>query len=160
MEKKFKLITRESCSYCDNAKNILQQQNYDYEELLIGKDIERDAVLETWPTQKMLPIVLVDDRLIGGYIELVDYLHPPMIDNFEEEMETMANQEFKNWFLNKLEKSNCRITYEKSNGDHSAIDVSKAPQINEKLTVIDNFNGKSVSIGWEDMVSYDFGDMH
>ena len=41
-----KLITREECSYCDQAKTLLKQHNLEYSELQIGKDIEREMVLE------------------------------------------------------------------------------------------------------------------
>ncbi len=73
-----KIITREDCSYCDNAKALLRSKNIEYEELHLGLDITREDVLEKYPTQKLLPVVLIEDELIGGYIELLDWLNPPL----------------------------------------------------------------------------------
>ena len=73
-----KLITREECSYCDQAKTLLKQHNLEYSELQIGKDIEREMVLEQYPGYKVLQIVVVDNKPIGGYNELLDYIFPPL----------------------------------------------------------------------------------
>lgn len=73
-----KLITREECSYCDQAKTLLKQHNLEYSELQIGKDIEREMVLERYPGYKVLPIVVVDNKPIGGYNELLDHIFPPL----------------------------------------------------------------------------------
>lgn len=74
----FKLITRENCSYCTQAKNLLENHGHDFEELEIGVDIERADVVEQYPTQTMLPIVLINGELEGGYVDLLDYLNPSL----------------------------------------------------------------------------------
>ncbi len=74
----FRLITRENCAYCTKAKSLLEDHGHDFEELEIGVDILRDDVLEQYPTQTMLPIVLINGELEGGYVDLLDYLNPPL----------------------------------------------------------------------------------
>ena len=48
-----KLITREECSYCDQAKTLLKQHNLEYSELQIGKDIEREMVRRLFQSSKV-----------------------------------------------------------------------------------------------------------
>ena len=79
------IITRESCVYCDNVKKLLGDNGYTYTEQEIGKNIDREFVLWQYPTQKMLPIVVVNDELVGGYIELLDLIHPPMMEYIEDD---------------------------------------------------------------------------
>jgi len=66
------LITRDECTYCDNAKALLIMNNIKFTEYHMGLDYTREEVLEKYPTQKTLPIVLINDELIGGYTELFD----------------------------------------------------------------------------------------
>lgn len=75
---KIELITREDCTYCEQAKKLLKERNLEYTELHLGLDILREDVKEKYPSQKLLPVVLIDDELLGGYIELLDYLNPPL----------------------------------------------------------------------------------
>ena len=83
------LITRPECNYCDNAKTILTRRGYTYTEKLIGHDIQRETVLEMYPTQNLLPVVLIDEQLLGGYTDLLDWLNPAL-----DEGETDAEQTF------------------------------------------------------------------
>lgn len=79
---KITLITRDNCVYCVAAKQRLQDRGLEFTEQYIGRDIQREEVLENYPTQKLLPVVLIDDKLIGGFEELDDWLNPPLeIDN-------------------------------------------------------------------------------
>jgi len=84
-EDKIELITRTDCVYCNNAKTLLKTENKNWKERLIGTDIEREDVINQWPNNKVLPIILVNGELMGkggGYSDLLDYLYPPMLDNF------------------------------------------------------------------------------
>ena len=72
------VIGREGCEYCENAKEILRMNNTPFEEKLIGIDILREEVLQNYPDQKKLPIILANGELLGGYTELLDYVYPPL----------------------------------------------------------------------------------
>lgn len=78
------LITRLECNYCDNAKALLESRGHTYTEKCIGYDIQREEVLELYSTQKLLPVVVIDEQLIGGYLELLDWLNPPLQEQEED----------------------------------------------------------------------------
>jgi glutaredoxin len=75
---KIEIITREDCTFCHKAKEILRHNNVEFAEKYIGLDIARDEVLETYPECKVLPVVVVDGVCIGGYTDLLDYLFPAL----------------------------------------------------------------------------------
>lgn len=68
------LITREECNYCDNAKVLLSNEGFSFTEKLIGHDIDREEVLENYPGQKMLPVVVIDGKCIGGFDQLKEWV--------------------------------------------------------------------------------------
>lgn len=71
----FSVYTRDGCSFCEKAKNLLNQNNLQYTEYSIGKNILREEVLQKFPGIKMLPIVVdVNGTLVGGYEDLVTHL--------------------------------------------------------------------------------------
>lgn len=71
----FSVYTRDGCSFCEKAKNLLNQNNLQYTEYSIGKNILREEVLQKFPGIKMLPIIVdVNGTLVGGYEDLVTHL--------------------------------------------------------------------------------------
>lgn len=62
------------CSFCDQAKALLTQKNYKFEERKIGDGWTREELLEAVPTARAVPQVIIDDKLIGGFAELKQYL--------------------------------------------------------------------------------------
>ena len=69
------LITRDGCSFCVKAKNLLETSGLDYDEMKIERDIERDEVLKTYPEAKLLPLFLLDSEHKGSYDELYDWVN-------------------------------------------------------------------------------------
>jgi len=78
------LITREGCFYCSQAKDLLVEKNIPFTETKIGIDIDRDTVIDKYPNQKVLPIVIENDKVIGSWADLLDYVFPPMKDENNE----------------------------------------------------------------------------
>ncbi len=68
------IYSRENCAFCLKAKNLLNENNIQYQEIIIGKDIDRNEVIQKFPNRKLLPIVLTNDTMIGGYEDLVNYI--------------------------------------------------------------------------------------
>lgn len=68
------LYSRDGCAFCHAAKTILEWQKIDHKEYIIEKDITRDEVKEKFPDSKLLPIVVIDGNMIGGYNDLLQYL--------------------------------------------------------------------------------------
>lgn len=62
---------KENCSYCEQAKAILDLQNIPYEYKELGKDFTREDVLALNPSARTFPQIFDDGRLIGGYNDLV-----------------------------------------------------------------------------------------
>ena len=71
-----KLYTKEwpPCSYCEAAKALLKVKGIGYENLVIGKDIDRDQVLEDANGWKTVPMVFIDGKMIGGFVELQSFI--------------------------------------------------------------------------------------
>lgn len=63
-----------NCTYCDQAKALLQQKGIRYEEKKIGDGYTKEELLEEIPTARSVPQVLINGTLIGGYQDLVKYI--------------------------------------------------------------------------------------
>ena len=63
------LYTRDGCEYCEKTKELLENKLLNYNENIIGKTINREDVLKKFPGRKLLPIVVINGNLIGGYTE-------------------------------------------------------------------------------------------
>jgi len=57
---------------------MLQQREWAHDVIVIGEDISRDEVISKYPEQKKVPIIIVNDNVLGGYAELIDYMNPPL----------------------------------------------------------------------------------
>lgn len=66
----FTLYTRTNCLFCRQAKDLLRQKHLSFNEMIIDHDITREEVIEKFPNRKVLPIILVDDVVVGGYTDL------------------------------------------------------------------------------------------
>lgn len=62
--------TKENCSYCVQAKNLLLQKGIEYEERKIGEGYTKEDLLEVVPNARTVPQIFLDGELIGGFSEL------------------------------------------------------------------------------------------
>jgi glutaredoxin 3 len=67
-----RLYTTEPCSFCRQAKALLDIRGVTYEELNLARDPEGRAELVALTGQMTFPQVLVGERSIGGFRELVE----------------------------------------------------------------------------------------
>jgi len=70
----FTLYTKADCPNCDKAKQLLAAKGLPFQALQLGKDYTREELLEKIPTARMMPQILKDDQLIGGFMELKQML--------------------------------------------------------------------------------------
>lgn len=75
----FKIICWTECPYCIRAKNLLIQKGAQFEYCSIDQSSELLAHYKTIYNHNTVPIVIikensVDDKLIGGYTELKQFL--------------------------------------------------------------------------------------
>lgn len=58
------------CPYCDQAKALLKQKGYTFEERKIGDGYTKEELLEAVPTARTVPQIIINGELIGGFTEL------------------------------------------------------------------------------------------
>lgn len=68
-----KVYGRDNCKFCTMAKELLEEEGLEhtYAEL-VHYPMVREMAKERG--QKTLPVIIIDNELIGGYDELKDYL--------------------------------------------------------------------------------------
>jgi glutaredoxin len=62
------------CPYCDQAKALLKSKEIPFEEKKIGDGYTKEELLEAVPTARTVPQIFIDDKLIGGFTELKQFL--------------------------------------------------------------------------------------
>ncbi len=67
---KVKIYTTSYCPYCKRAKSLLDSKGADYEEINLTSDTELRVELEKKYNWRTVPMILIDDELIGGFDEL------------------------------------------------------------------------------------------
>ena len=71
--KKVLIYSKHNCPYCDRAKELLISKNQAYTEVVIGEDIIREDFVSIFPDVKTVPLIIIDDKKIGGFTDLVEY---------------------------------------------------------------------------------------
>ena len=62
------------CHFCEMAKTLLTQKGIEYEERNIAKDWKIQDLLEAVPSARTVPQIFLDDKYVGSYDDLVEYL--------------------------------------------------------------------------------------
>ena len=70
----YTIYSKPNCSFCLQAKELLEQNNLDFEYLQLGTHYNLDVLMTLAPNAKSLPQVFKDGVLVGGYSDLVEYL--------------------------------------------------------------------------------------
>lgn len=63
-----------TCSFCKQAKALLDKHNIPYEERLIGSDWTKEQLLQEVPNARTVPQIFIDEKYVGGYTDLVSHL--------------------------------------------------------------------------------------
>ena len=66
--------SKDNCTFCDQAKALLEQRNIAYEEKKIGYGYTREDLLEAVPTARTVPQIFVNNNHVGGFTELRRYI--------------------------------------------------------------------------------------
>ena len=66
--------SKDNCTFCDQAKALLEQRNIAYEERKIGSGYTREDLLEAVPTARTVPQIFVNNNHVGGFTELRQYI--------------------------------------------------------------------------------------
>jgi len=66
--------SKHHCPFCDQAKALLTHKGIEFEEKKIGEGYSKEDLLEAVPTARTVPQIFIDDKLIGGFTELKQFL--------------------------------------------------------------------------------------
>jgi glutaredoxin 3 len=58
------------CTFCDQAKALLQQKGIPFEERKIGDGWTKEELLEAVPNARTVPQIFINEEYVGGYSEL------------------------------------------------------------------------------------------
>lgn len=76
------MYSKDNCPYCDRAKNLFQENNKEYKEINIGRDIRRDDFVSLFPKVKTVPHIIINGDEIGGFDKLTEWLNTDAGRNF------------------------------------------------------------------------------
>ncbi len=66
------VYTTEPCGFCRQAKALLQSRGIEYEEINLARSPEGREALVAKTGQMTFPQILIGDRAVGGFRELVE----------------------------------------------------------------------------------------
>jgi glutaredoxin 3 len=72
----FEIYTKENCSYCVQAKNVLKSRGLAYNEVAFAPEL-KEAIQARVPEGvviRTVPQIFKDGEYIGGYLQLMEYL--------------------------------------------------------------------------------------
>ena len=71
MTKKVEIYSRSNCSYCVMAMNFFDSKGIKYDVHSADDPKVFEEMLERNPQARTVPQIFIDDKLIGGYTDLV-----------------------------------------------------------------------------------------
>ena len=81
------IYSKPNCVFCEKAKSMVKNLGFEYEEKMFGKDFKSpEELYEAVGKQvRTMPQIIIDDKHIGGYNELVEYFNDKGLVNFKGE---------------------------------------------------------------------------
>lgn len=67
--------SKPNCTFCEQAKALLNAKGINYEERKIGNGYSREDLLEAVPTARTVPQIFLNNKLVGGFTELREFLN-------------------------------------------------------------------------------------
>ena len=65
------------CPYCDNTKALCTKEGLKYIYYQLDENYTKEELLELFPNARTLPQITIDNKHIGGFMELRNYLVGP-----------------------------------------------------------------------------------
>lgn len=62
--------SKQNCTFCDQAKALLNQKGIAFEERQIGSGWTKEQLLEAVPTARTVPQIFLEEEYVGGFVEL------------------------------------------------------------------------------------------
>ena len=86
---KIVIYSKTNCQYCTKAKNLVKSLGLQYEELSFENDFNNDVdklIEHVGKKVRTMPQIKIDDQLVGGYNQLVEYFVEQGKVNFKGEI--------------------------------------------------------------------------
>ena len=75
MFKNVEIYSKSNCSFCDKAKYYFDQNDITYQEHNVEILETFKILLERNPNARTMPQIFIDNKLIGGYTDLMDFVN-------------------------------------------------------------------------------------
>jgi glutaredoxin len=86
------VYSKNNCVYCDKAKLLLKNLGLNYNEKKFEDFISTEALYEDiGKNVRSMPQIKINGDLIGGYNQLVEYLHDKGLVDFEGKVTRLKN---------------------------------------------------------------------
>ena len=87
MSNKIIIYAKPNCTYCTKSKHLIKSLGFEYEEKMFGKDFKTpEQLFEAIGKQvRTMPQIVIEDKHIGGYNELIEYFADKKLVNFKGE---------------------------------------------------------------------------
>lgn len=69
-----KVYSIDNCPYCVRAKRMLDMKGYKYEAIHLASMKEKEDITKVYDRARTFPIIVIDDKYIGGSEELDQWL--------------------------------------------------------------------------------------
>jgi glutaredoxin len=81
------IYSKENCTFCVKAKNLIKNLGLNYVEKKLEDFVSTEAMLEDIGKQvRTMPQIKIDNKLIGGYNQLIEYFADQGKVNFKGEI--------------------------------------------------------------------------
>ena len=81
------IYSKNNCVFCNKAKHLVKSLGLTYEEKKMEEFDSPQAMLEDIGKQvRTMPQIKIDDKLVGGYNQLIEYFADKGLVNFKGEI--------------------------------------------------------------------------
>ncbi|MDB4042891.1 MAG: glutaredoxin domain-containing protein [SAR86 cluster bacterium] len=74
MFKNVEIYSKSNCVFCDKAKNYFSQNDISFVEHNVEIADVFDTLMSRNPNARTMPQIFINDELIGGYTDLIEWL--------------------------------------------------------------------------------------
>lgn len=82
---KVEIYSRNDCIWCERAKSMLNINKIPFTEHKLNVDFSREELLEIFPSAKTFPVIVVNDKFIGGYEDMAKLMEEQK-ENFGKDL--------------------------------------------------------------------------
>jgi len=87
LTKNITVYTKENCVYCVKAKALLKGLGLEFQEKKLEEFKSVDAMItDIGKKVRAMPQIKIDDKLVGGYNQLIEYFNDKKLVNYKGEI--------------------------------------------------------------------------